>query len=87
VQTHGLLPINRAGDAVVERFFPTGSRQTHHLAPAPAGKFPHSGCGVTKSFPCNTEKSRKSRVTLGANGVQPNITGAGATVAVAIESG
>src|SRR6266404_35779 len=36
--------------------------QTHHLSPGSNPGNPHSGCGVTKSFPSRTEKSRNSRV-------------------------
>src|SRR5256886_17608997 len=82
----GCFEINRAGDAVVECFFPTRHADAPFVARLKSGKFPlWVRCDQVVSL--QHRKIEKVASHLRANGVQPNVAGPGATVAVAIETG
>src|SRR5205085_11830745 len=49
--------------------------QTHHLSPGSRPGKPHSGCGVTRSLPSSTEKSRNSRVAFTHTVCRPTSSG------------
>ena len=66
--------IDRGRATMIKRSFPARDADAPFIAGLEPGK-PHSGCGVTKSFPSSTEKSRNSRVTLTQTVCRPRSSG------------
>src|SRR5437773_8981045 len=80
------LEINRAGDAAAQCFFPTRHADAPFVTRLKPGKFPlWVRCDQVVSL--QHRKIEKVASHLRTNGVQPNVAGPGATVAVAIEAG
>jgi hypothetical protein len=78
--------INRAGDAVVERFFPTGYADAPFVARLKPGKFPlRVWCDQVVSL--QHRKIEKVTTHLRANRMQPDVAGARTTVTVTVEAG
>ena len=82
----GGLEINRAGNAVVERFLPTGHADAPFVARLKPGKFPFR---MRRDQVVSLQHGKIEELAshLDANSVQPDVAGTGATVAVAIKAG
>ena len=82
----GRLEINRAGNVVFERLFPTSHADAPFVARLKPGKFPFRvRCDQIVSL--QYRKIEKMTSHLRANSMQPNVAWAGSTVAVAVKSG
>ena len=82
----GCFQINRAGDAVVERFFPTGHADAPFVARLKPGKFPfRMRCDQVVSL--QHRKIEEVASDLHTNRVQSNVAWASFAKAIAIEPG
>jgi hypothetical protein len=80
------LEINRAGNAVVEGFFPTGHANAPSVARLKPGKFPfRMRCDQVVSLQHGKIEERASY--LRTHRVESNVAGASFAKAIAIESG